>query len=162
MKDFTGRVPNALRRLDAGARTLYGAYLLLTLLGLASAALLHHDGMGLSAEQGATWWRGDEGGMAYPKSYRQLVELTHFHLFTEPVALLVVAHLYVLGGDGQRRKIAAIVFTTGAIVCQIALPWLTTYVSAGFSPLLLPVNASVLLGFFYMIGRAAVDLVRRG
>lgn len=161
MKDFTARGNNALRRLEPGARTLYGAYLLLTTIGLLSAALLHHDGMGLSSGQAALWWRGDEAGMAYPKSYRQLVELTHFHLFTEPVALLVVAHLYVLGGDGQRRKIAAIVFTTGAIIGQIALPWLTTYVSAGFSPLLLPVNASVMLGLLYMIGRAAGDLVRR-
>lgn len=161
MKDFAARGNNALRRLEPGARTLYGAYLLLTTIGLLSAALLHHDGMGLTADQGATWWRGDDVGLAYPKSYRQLVELTHFHLFTEPVALLVVAHLYVLGGDGQRRKIAAIVFTTAAILSQIALPWLTTYVSAGFSPLLLPVNASVLLGFFYMIGSAAAELVRR-
>ena len=160
MKDFTSKGQNALRRLEPGARALYGAYLALTALGLVTAALLHFDGMGASAEAAATWWRGDgDVGLAYPKSYRQIVELTHFHRFTEPVALLVVAHLYVLGGDLPRRKVIAILATTAAMVLQIALPWLTVYGSGGFAILFLPVTAVVLLGFAYMIGRAAVDIV---
>ena len=157
MRDFT-RPGGALGRLDPGARIVYTAFLAFTLVGVATIALLHVDGMGTTASAAQTYWAGD-GEMAYPKSYRQLLELTHFHLFTEPVALLVVAHLYVLGGDLPRRKVIAILATTAAMVLQIALPWLTVYGSGGFAILFLPVTAVVLLGFAYMIGRAAVDIV---
>lgn len=161
MKDFQTRAPNGLRRLDPGARALYGAYLALTALGLCSAALLHVDGLGLDAETATTWWRGNDAD-AYPKSYRQLAELTHFHLFTEPVALLVVAHLYALGTDTGRRKSAAILLTAAAIVLQVALPWVTAYVTPLGGWAFLPVHTLLLGGFAYMIGRAAWDLWTAG
>ncbi|MBM4389819.1 MAG: hypothetical protein FJ090_01745 [Deltaproteobacteria bacterium] len=49
------------------------------------------------------YWRGDDTGMTYPRSYRQFVELAHLHLFIEPAAPLVVAHLY----KAQRRHVGA-------------------------------------------------------
>lgn len=157
MKDFQARAPNALRRLDGGARALYATYLAFTTLGLLSAALLHADGLGVDGTTAAAWWRGDDVA-TYAKSYRQLAELTHFHLFTEPVVLLVVAHLYALGGDSPRRKVAAIVTTAASMTGQILLPWITTYGTALAGVLFLPVHALLLGGFAYMIGQAARDL----
>ncbi len=158
MKHFEGRAPSALRRLDQGARLLYTAFLGFTVVGLLSAAMLHVDGMGTSGEAAALYWRGDDTGMAYPKSYRQLVELTHFHLFTEPVALLVVAHLYNLGSDARARKTAAIVVTTLAMALQIALPWGVTYGSAALGSAMIPVNGALLIGFLYMAAVATWDM----
>lgn len=166
MKEFGHARGNALRRLDLGARVLYTAFLVFTCVGLASAGLLHLDGMGSTATEAATYWRGDDTGMAYPKSYRQLVELTHFHLFTEPVVLLVIAHLYNLGGDRPRRKIAAMAGTCVLVAAQIALPWGVAYTPPTDQPALagllasalLPVNVGVLAGFLYMSVRALWDL----
>jgi hypothetical protein len=87
-----------------------------------------------------------------------LVELTHFHLFTEPVALLVVAHLYNLGGDEKRRKQAAIIGTTVAMAVQIGLPWVVLYVSPAAGVAMFPATILLLLGFFYMTGMAAWDM----
>lgn len=161
MKDFSARPPqpsNALRRLDVTARLLYTAFLVFTVLGLTSAGLLHLDGMGTASGQAATYWRGDDAGIAYPKSYRQLAELTHFHLFTEPVVLLVIAHLYNLGGDKRWRKGAVILGTSGLMAVQILLPWGVTYGSSALAAAMLPVNFSLLGGFLYMCGVATWDM----
>jgi hypothetical protein len=158
MKEFGHRTGGALRRLDVSARVLYTSFLVFTVAGLLSAAALHLDGMGSDATTAAAYWRGDDTGMAYPKSYRQLAELTHFHLFTEPVALLVVAHLYNLGGDARVRKLAAIAGTILAMAAQIALPWVVTYGAAGAAGALLPVNIGVLAGFLYMSVVATWDM----
>ncbi|MFN7142652.1 MAG: hypothetical protein ACK4YP_02670 [Myxococcota bacterium] len=146
MREFTGRGP-ALRRLDRGARVVYSAFLVFLLVGLATAGLLHWDGMGATAAGATTYWRGDEPAMVYPKSFRQILEVTHFHLFTEPVVWLVVAHLYHMGGGRGLVSLG----TLGAIALQIALPWCVSYVSPVFGALFLPVTAGVVLGLAWMI-----------
>jgi hypothetical protein len=143
MRDFTGR-GNVLRRLDPGARLVYGGFLLFMLAGLTSAALLHADSMGASVASAAAYWRGDEAAMIYPKSSRQVLELTHFHLFTEPVVWLVVAHLYHLSGGRGWVSLGTLL----AIGLQIALPWLVT--GGAGAALLLPATAAVTLGLVWM------------
>ncbi len=144
MTEFSARGSQVLRRLPVGARIVYAGFLLFLLLGLASSALLHADSMGLDAA--AAYWRGDEAAMLYPKSYRQLLELTHFHLFTEPVVWLVVAHLYQLSGGRGWITLG----TLGAIALQVALPWVVTYLSPAPAVLLLPATAAVVAGLGWM------------
>lgn len=148
MKDFETK--SRLRRLDVGARLVYSAFIVFSVAGLLTAALLHGDGMGADAAGAAAYWRGDEASMTYPKSYRQLLELTHFHLFTEPVTFLVLAHLYNLGGDAPRTRGIVTLLTLAAMVVQVALPWLVTYVAPGFAVAMLPASALLLLGLLYM------------
>ena len=148
MRDFGGRT--RLGRLDPGGKLVYTAFLVFVMGGMVSAALLHHDGMGLDAQTAASWWVGDEAAMRYPKSYRQILELTHFHLFTEPVCFLVIAHLYHLGGQALALRVGV---TAGTLLCmagQVALPWLVAYVGSGFAALMLPVHAGLLLGLLWM------------
>jgi hypothetical protein len=158
MRDFISRAPSVLRRMDVSARLVYTAFLVFLVVGLLTAALLHGDGMGTSADTAAAYWRGDEAQMTYPKSYRQLLELTHFHLFTEPVTFLVAAHLYNLSGDARARKLAACVATLAAMAVQIALPWLVTYAGAGWAMLLVPVHVVLVAGLLYMAGVSAWDM----
>lgn len=139
MREFKGR-GHTLGRLEPSAKVLYTAFLLFLLLGLGSAALLHGDGLGTDPATAAAWWRGDEAQMTYPKSYRQLLELTHFHLFTEPVVWLVVSHLYGLGSPRGWGRVAPPLLTLLAMLGQITLPWLVVYVGAGFAALLLPTH----------------------
>lgn len=155
MKDFVGR--KLLGRLDPGARAVYTSFLVFAAAGLLSAALLHADGMGTGAD-GALYWRGDEAQGLYPKSYRQLLELTHFHLFTEPVLLLIVAHLYNLGSEPPPRRVFVTAALVLAIAGQLALPWLTVYGSAAFGLGFLPVHATLLLSILYMVLRSLWEM----
>ncbi len=158
MKDFAGK--NMLRRLDVGGKLVYSAFLLFAAGGLLTAALLHGDGMGSSATSAATYWTGDESGMVYPKSYRQILELTHFHLFTEPVTFLVVAHLYNLGSGPIRRRATITALTILAMGIQIALPWLVVYVNVAFSVLFIPAHAMLLAGLLWMSFAALWEMWR--
>ena len=155
MKDFLGK-PGALRRLDPGARFVYAGFLIFLLVALAATVLLHVDGMGTATSTTAAWWRGDEAAMLYPKSYRQLLELTHFHLYTEPITWLVVAHLYALSGRARGWIIAG---TLAAIGTQIALPWLVTYGGAGFAWLFPVVSIAVVIGLAFMAVAALKEMV---
>jgi hypothetical protein len=149
MRDFNARGPNVLRRMEPGTRLVYTGFLVLAIAGIVTAALLHGDGMGATATTAATYWRGDEAQGLYPKSYRQLLELTHFHLFTEPITWLVIGHLFALGGARPARA-AIIVGTLLAMVVQIALPWLVVYGAAGFAALLIPAHLAMGGGLLWM------------
>lgn len=60
-------------------------------------------------------------------SYRKLLEVTHFHLFTVPVFLLIIAHLFMLTGLSQAAKTAWIVAAWLAALLHLAAPWLVRY-----------------------------------
>jgi hypothetical protein len=68
-------------------------------------------------------------------SYRKLLEVTHFHLFTMPVVLLIVGHLLLATDLGRRTKLAWIVAAAASMVIHLATPWLVRYGSAAFAPL---------------------------
>ena len=156
MRDFT-RPGGTLGRLDPGVKVVYTAFLAFTLLGVATIGVLHVDGMGTAASTAQAYWAGD-GEMTYPKSYRQLLELTHFHLFTEPVTWLILAHLYHLGGDPLKRRIGVSIVSIVAIAVQITLPWIVVYGPASLAAAMLPCHAVVGLTLGYMAFAAIRDM----
>jgi hypothetical protein len=66
-------------------------------------------------------------------TYRKLLEVTHFHLFTMPVFLLIIAHLFMLTGLSTRTKVAFIVAGWISSLAHLAAPWLIRYGGAGWS-----------------------------
>lgn len=64
-----------------------------------------------------------------PVTYRKLLEVTHFHLFTIPVVLLIVGHLFFATGLSDRAKLWWIVAASLAVVGHLATPWLVRYAS---------------------------------
>jgi len=67
--------------------------------------------------------------------YRKLLEVTHFHLFTIPVFLLVLTHLYVLTGAGPTAQLVWILLAWGAALLHMVAPWLLRYGSRHFAAL---------------------------
>lgn len=59
--------------------------------------------------------------------YRKLLEVTHFHLFTVPVFLLILTHLFLLTGMAPRWKLFWISggFAMGTL--HIFAPWIVRY-----------------------------------
>ena len=56
--------------------------------------------------------------------YRKLLEVTHFHLFTVPVFLLILTHLFMLTGASPRQRLLWITLGWLAATLHIAAPWL--------------------------------------
>jgi hypothetical protein len=65
--------------------------------------------------------------------YRKLLEVTHFHLFTLPVFLLIIAHLFMLTGLSARWKSIWIAGGWLSSLLHLVAPWLIRYGSPAWT-----------------------------
>jgi hypothetical protein len=144
------------------SKVLYSAFCLLILLGVASSALYYGDLVGAGTAGIRRYYAGsgegptpaagspatagpaidvppEEEGTRQPivvaVSYRKLLEVTHFHLFTMPVVLLIVGHLFLATGLGDRAKLLWIGAGAASVALHLATPWLVRYGSPSLAPL---------------------------
>jgi hypothetical protein len=140
--------------LSREAKLVYTGFALFSLLGLASSLLLYEDMVGDVGARG--YYAGEAATVArsapspspsdgprlelpleprrplkVAMPYRKLLEVTHFHLFTVPVFLLIVAHLFMLTGLSSSAKAAWIIGGWAAALLHLAAPWLVRYGPAG-------------------------------
>lgn len=152
MQDFT-RPSGRLRALPIGARAVYTVFLAFTLVGLALTLWLTHDMVGIDLDRANAYYHGEEahleetdidGGPALllppdaeslaafePMQRRKLLEVTHFHLFSMPVYLLILSHMYMLSRSRKNAKAAWIAAGSVGTLLHIAAPWLVAHGCAG-------------------------------
>ena len=145
MQDFT-RPSGRLRALPFAARSVYSVFLVFTLVGLALTVALTHDMVGLDLGGADQYYGGEappaekpelEGGPALvippggeelavfePMPRRKLLEITHFHLFSMPVYLLILSHMYMLSRARKGSKAVWIALGTLGTALHVAAPWL--------------------------------------
>jgi hypothetical protein len=78
----------------------------------------------------------DEPGrppLVVPMTYRKLLEVTHFHLFTMPVVLLIIGHLFLATGLGDRAKLLWLVGASCSVAAHLATPWIVRYAGGGLA-----------------------------
>jgi hypothetical protein len=77
----------------------------------------------------------DERGrpIVVPMTYRKLLEVTHFHLFTMPVVLLIIGHLFLATGLGDRAKLGWLVAAAASVTAHLATPWVVRYGGGGLA-----------------------------
>lgn len=156
MQDFT-RPSGRLRALPLGARAVYTVFLVFTLLGLALTLVLTHDMVGIDLNRADDYYGGEaapidepelEGGPALvlpsdgeelaafePMPRRKLLEITHFHLFSMPVYLLILTHMYMLSRARKKAKLAWIAAGVIGTLLHILAPWLVASGCAASVPL---------------------------
>ena len=125
------------------------------MLGFVSSAWLYADSFGgLSGRSSAEYYRGgavaaapapreDAAGgpalelpgeseapapMRLEKPARQVMETFHFHLFTVPVVLLIVGHLFMLTALSTRLKVGVITVASVATFVHLLAPLLVRFV----------------------------------
>ncbi|MET0385660.1 MAG: hypothetical protein ABW321_06860 [Polyangiales bacterium] len=160
MKDFI-RPSGRLRVLPLAARATYSVFLGFTLLALAESAWLGADMLGVdlggldsyyagapapsSALAGEPAAGSDGPTLELPSDeppstvssvmpLRKLLEVTHFHLFTMPVYLMVLAHLFMLSRLSAGAKLGWIAAGTLGVALHIIAPWVARAGSAGATP----------------------------
>jgi hypothetical protein len=124
-----------LREAPRALRMIYAGFLLLTLMGLATQIGFQAGRIGFRPAAIARYYRGDDTGevMAFPKTFSQLLEVTHAHAFVMAVFFLILAHLFAGTGVTGGVKTGVLAATFAGIVGDLAGPWLTRYAAAGFS-----------------------------
>ena len=124
----TSTLRGGLRSLMWVTKFTYTLFLVFCLASYVVMVLLAISRTGLEHAALATYYRGD-GDMQYAKSYQELLEVTHFHLFSIPLFLFVQAHLFMLTTWPVRRKVVVVVGAFVGAACDLSAPWLITYVS---------------------------------
>lgn len=148
--------------LSREAKVLYTAFCVLILFGIGSSAAYYGDLVGARLDGVRRYYAGvaDDGpGAALPQAppaggpalelptdaeahraplvvavtYRKLLEVTHFHLFTMPVVLLIVGHLFFATGASDRSKFAWVLAASLSLAAHLATPWLVAYASPGLA-----------------------------
>jgi len=178
MKDFI-RPAGRLRALPVPARLVYSVFNLFSLIALAETAWLGADMVGADLGGLAAYYAGqaspppsaaapaqdgpvielpDEPLTAEtaPMPLRKLLEVTHFHLFTMPVYLLILSHLFMLSRTRASLKIGIIVGGSAGVLLHMLAPWIAR--SGGtFAPLFYAISGTLL--FVCMLAMSIVPLI---
>src|SRR5437764_13484014 len=130
MRNFNTRF--RLRDTDRHIRFVYTLFLLLILVGFGFSFYWAHSLTGLSPQGVADHYRGSDATFGEPMSFRELAEITHFHLFTMPVVFMLFVHVLYLTMASNRLKILMTWMGFGGVILDLISPWLIGYVSPAF------------------------------
>lgn len=100
---------------------------------LVSNALMYFHKMGLTASSVVRYYLGSEEQFTQPVSYQSLLEISHFHLFSMGILVLVLTHLMLFVPLAERLKIWLIALTFSAGVANEAGGWLVRFVHPAFA-----------------------------
>ncbi len=136
MREFKRQQGGALSRLPLASRRLYLGFLVLAVCAFASSVALYYDSLGLSPDGAVDYFLGnmddlDAEEIRIEKSARELLEVTHFHLYTMPLWLLVLAHLFLMARGGRWKGwvvAGALAFTA----LHVAGPWIVRATGTGW------------------------------
>lgn len=157
MQEFTRR--SRLRALPPESRLVYSGFVLFSWLGLVSAVLLYENSLGASLRQTAEYYLGAQGDeLAVPKSYRALLETTHFHLFTMPVIWLILVHLFLLVPGRPAAKRAWVATSFLAVLTHVAGPWLVRYGGPALSFVMPLTGLALVVSFFWLGARGLWEM----
>jgi hypothetical protein len=181
MKDFV-RVSGRLRALPLVARVTYSVFLVFTLIALVFSAWLGADMLGADLNGLPTYYAGGPEVTSPPKAasptpppsaagpiielpsegltprerdpipLRKLLEVTHFHLFSMPVYLMILAHLFMLSRLGPRTKLIWNGLASLTVLAHIAAPWIARTGLSGASAFYAASGALLMVTFLVLAG----------
>jgi hypothetical protein len=99
----------------------------------------------------ADHYRGSDATYGEPMSFRELAEVTHFHLFTMPVVFMILAHVLYLTDTGNATKAATTWASFAGVALDLLSPWLITYVSPVFVLTMLTGDILMTISFLVMM-----------
>ncbi len=143
MRNFNARF--RLRDTDRHIRLLYTLFLLLMFAGFAFSFFWAHSMTSLSPQGIADHYLGSDETFGEPMSFRELAEVTHFHLFTMPVVFMILVHVLYLTMASNLIKALTTYLAFGGVILDLVSPWLISYVSPVFV-------LTMLTGDFLMVG----------
>jgi hypothetical protein len=65
-------------------------------------------------------------------SFRELAEVTHFHLFTMPVVFMILVHVLYLTQASHATQVWLTWLSFGGVALDLISPWLISYISPIF------------------------------
>jgi hypothetical protein len=88
-----------------------------------------------------------EEGLAFPKSYRELLEVTHTHIFSMPIVVFVLSRILAMTHTREGLKITIYGVSFLGIILNLSAPWLIRYACHHFVVLSLISHVCLILSF---------------
>jgi hypothetical protein len=131
MREFA-KTSFSIRSAPRPLRLIYGAFLVVICPGLLTQMGFQIGRIGVTPHAIAVYYRGSEAGdvMAFPKTFGQLLEVTHAHAFVMGITFLILAHLFVATSTSERFKVIVLAGTFVGTLGDLAAPWLVRYGAA--------------------------------
>ncbi|MBQ26935.1 MAG: hypothetical protein CMH81_02150 [Nitrospiraceae bacterium] len=129
---------------DRQIRLVYTFFVSIVGIGFALTLYWAYTMNGLSYDGVITHYLGSDATFGEPKSFHELAEITHFHLFTMPIVFLIIVHIFFLTMAPRWLKITMAYMSFTGVGLDLLSPWLILYVSEVFA-------LTLLLGDFFMI-----------
>ena len=152
MREF-GKSGFRLAQLSNDAKVVYIGFLIFIGLGFTTLGLFQVVRIGPTLHRIAAHYRGGEleQGMAFPKSFAELLELTHFHTFMMGVVFLILAHLVIAADLSRWLRMLFIGLAGIGSLGDIGSYWLIRYVSSAWAVLQLLSWIAMWVGYGGMI-----------
>ena len=118
--------------------TLFNATVVL---GTAVSVLMYRVRTGLTPGGAQSYYLGNEGSarpgeeMLFARSFKELLDVTHAHAFSQPFLFFVLCHIFALTRVSDGWKIAVYLASFASVVIDLGVPYLIRYVSPAFSML---------------------------
>lgn len=150
MREFVSK--SRLRSMSFENRLIYSTYLCFSLAACVVIAFLVLQRTGILPHAFAEHYLGNEAEMKFEKSTAELLEITHFHLFSYPLFLLVHGHLFMMTAWPGRLKCVIVMASFVGCALYLAAPWLVHAWGQGWAwvsvPSRLMLGGSILLFIF--------------
>jgi hypothetical protein len=142
-----------LAQLSRDAKWVYTIFLIFVGLGFGTNGLFQVTRIGLTLDRIAIYYRGGEleQAMTFPKTFAQLLELSHFHMFIMGVLFLILAHLILATAISPWLRTSLIILACVGSLGDIASYWLIRYVSPVFAALQMLSWVGMWIGYGGMI-----------
>jgi hypothetical protein len=126
-----------LRAAPREIRLVYTGFLGFVLVGLVTIGLFQAVQIGVRLSAVAAYYHGGETETAitFPKTFIQLLEVTHFHAFVMGVVFLILGHLTLATGLSSCWKGGLLLSAFAGSLGDLAGGWLIRYVWTGFAAL---------------------------
>lgn len=122
-------------------RVLLTLFNSMIVIATAVGMIMYRVRTGLTAAGARDYYLGNEATarpgqeMLFARSFRELLDVTHDHAFSQPFLFFVLCHIFALTRVSDRVKITVYVVSFGSVLVDLASPYLIRYVSPAFAPL---------------------------
>jgi hypothetical protein len=110
-------------------------------LATAVGILMFRVRTGLTPSGAREYYLGNEGtaapgaDMQFARSFKELLDVTHDHAFSQPFLFFVLCHIFALTRVSDGFKIAVYLASFASIVVDLGTPYLIRFVSPAWAPL---------------------------
>lgn len=122
-------------------RVLLSLFNFTIVLATAVGIVMYRVRTGLTSTGAQRYYLGNEGSagpgdeMQFARSFKELLDVTHAHAFSQPFLFFVLCHIFALTRASDRVKIAVYVASFASVIVDLGVPYLIRFVSPAWAPL---------------------------